>query len=134
MRLIVYPFRYIIYLGEPSGNIISNYHGTLYTYTCIDMIICLKYIYETVTFLGQCCRFFCPSLFSCQQYIKKSFIFLLVGFLFQLISVKFTPCRLPQANLLQHFILFSISKRQVQKPQPSLISFHLYGMIITFGG
>ena len=26
--LFTYPLRYIIYLGEPSGNIISNYHGT----------------------------------------------------------------------------------------------------------
>ena len=26
--LYTYPLRYIIYLGEPSGNIISNYHGT----------------------------------------------------------------------------------------------------------
>ena len=51
-----------------------------------------------------------------------------------MISVKFTSCRLPQANLLQHFIHFSISKRQVQKPQPRSISFHPYGMMITFGG
>ena len=26
--LYTYPLRYIIYLGKPSGNIISNYHGT----------------------------------------------------------------------------------------------------------
>ena len=26
--LYTYPLRYIIYLGEPSGNIILNYHGT----------------------------------------------------------------------------------------------------------
>ena len=26
--LYPYPLRYIIYLGEPSGNKISNYHGT----------------------------------------------------------------------------------------------------------
>ena len=27
-NLYTYKLRYIIYLGEPSGNIISNYHGT----------------------------------------------------------------------------------------------------------
>ena len=26
--LYTYPLSYIIYLGEPSGNIILNYHGT----------------------------------------------------------------------------------------------------------
>ena len=26
--LYTYPLSYIVYLGEPSGNIISNYHGT----------------------------------------------------------------------------------------------------------
>ena len=27
--LYAYPLRYIIYLGEPSGNTITNYHGTV---------------------------------------------------------------------------------------------------------
>ena len=65
---------------------------------------------------------------------EELFHYLQVGYFFQLLSVKFTSCRLPQANLLQHLIHFSIRKRQVLKPQPSLISFHLYGMMITLGG
>ena len=52
----------------------------------------------------------------------------------ELISLKFLSCRLPQANLLQHFICYSISKRQAQKPKLILISFHIYGMMITFWG
>ena len=39
--------------------------------------------------------------------------------LFLLISVKLPSCRIPQANILQHFIHISIRKRQVQKPQLS---------------
>ena len=107
--------------------------ANLYTYTCIDMILCLKNIYETVFSSINIAVFF-PSFFSCQQYIKNYFIIYKWDFLFQLISVKFTSCRLSQANLLQHFIHLSIRKRQVQKPQPRSISFHLHGMMITFGG
>ena len=65
---------------------------------------------------------------------QKIFNFLQVEFLFQLISVNFTSCRLPQAIFLHNFIHFSIRKRQVQKPYLSWISFHLCGMLITFGG
>ena len=74
------------------------------------------------------------SLCSCQQYIKNYFIIYKLYCLFQLRTVKFKSCYLPQANLLQHFIHFQIRKRQVQKPQPSSISFHLYGIMITLGG
>ena len=48
--LYTYPLRYIIHLGEPSGNIISNYHGK-FIHICIhwyDPIF--KKIYETVFF------------------------------------------------------------------------------------
>ena len=48
--LYKYPLRYIIYLGEPSGNIISNYHDTfihIYMYW-YDPIF--KKIYETLFF------------------------------------------------------------------------------------
>ena len=77
---------------------------------------------------------FVPLFFLANNTSKTLSFFLQVGFLFQLISVKFTSCSIPQANLLQHFIRFSKSKIQVQKPQPSSILFHLYGMIIIFGG
>ena len=105
----------------------------LYTYTCIDMIPCLKYIYETV-FSSINLAVFLFSLFYCQQYIKNYIIIYKIDFLFQLISVNFTSYRLSQANLLENFIYFSIRKRQVQKSQPSSILFHLYGMMITLGG
>ena len=55
-------------------------------------------------------------------------------FVFQLISVKFRSCSLPQANLLRNFIPIFNKEKQVQKPQLSWISFHLYGMMITFRG
>ena len=108
--LYTYSLRYIIYLGEPSGNIILNYRVTfIHIYMhCYDPMF--KNIYETVFFLSQCCRFF-SSLFLLTIHLKP-FHFLLVEFLlFQLISVNFTSCCLPQANFLQHFICFSIRKR-----------------------
>ena len=40
--LYTYALRYIVYLGEPSGNIISNYYGTLYTYSCMHIIPYIK--------------------------------------------------------------------------------------------
>ena len=60
--LYTYPLRYIIYLGEPSGNIISNCHGT-FIHICIDMILYLKYINETVVFPRLIWPFFFGSLF-----------------------------------------------------------------------
>ena len=103
----------------------------LYTYTCMDMILIYQYIFNRffvdVAVLFANVSYFLPTL------LLKLFYFLQVGF-FQLISLKFPSCCLPQANLIQNFIRFSISKRQVQKPKLSLISFHLYGMMITFWG
>ena len=48
--LYTYPFRYIIYLGELSGNIFQITMAHLYTYTCIDIIVYIKNINETVVF------------------------------------------------------------------------------------
>ena len=66
--------------------------------------------------------------------ILKLFHFLQVEFFLQLISLKFPSCRLPQVNIPQSFICFSIRKIQVQKQKLSLISFHIYGMMIKFLG
>ena len=71
-------------------------------------------------FLDSFGRFF-VLIFLCEQYIKNFIIIYKFEFLFLLIPVKFTSRSLPQANLLQHWIHFLIRKRQVQKPQPSLI-------------
>ena len=71
---------------------------------------------------------------SCQMLLLKIFHFLQVEHFLKLISLKFSSCCLPKFNLLQHFIRFSISKIQVQKPKLILISFHLFGAMITFWG
>ena len=105
----------------------------LYTYACTDMILYLK-IYETVFFLGQCCRLYLTLYLFLPTIHLKLFHFLQVGFFLQLISWKFPLFCLTQTNLLQHFIIFSIRKRQVQKPKLGLTSFHIYGIMTTFGG
>ena len=105
----------------------------LYTYSCMDMILILK-IYIKPFFSDQCCRFLCQCIFFLANINSKTVTFLQVEIVLELISLTFPSCRLPQANLLQYFIRFSISKRQGQKPKLSLILFHLYGMIITFWG
>ena len=120
--LYTYTLRDIIYIVQPLGNIISNYHGTfihiyMNSYDSISKI----YIWNSFFSSINLAIFFWFSLFSCQQYTKNYFIIYKLDSLFQLISVNFTSCRLPQSNLLQHFIHFSISKIQVKKPQPRLI-------------
>ena len=77
--------------------------------------------------------FICPSLFISNNTSKTLLFLYKLNFLSHFILVKFTSCRLPQANLLQNFISYSIRKRQVQKPQLRWIFFHLYWMMITFG-
>ena len=107
----------------------------LYTYTCIDMFLPSKiYIYNSFFSSINLADFFCSLFFLANDTSRFISFFTSWIFLLQLISVKFTSYRLPQANLLQHLIHFSIRKRQVQKPQLSSISLHIYGMVITFGG
>ena len=119
--LYTYSLRYIIYLGEPLGNIISNYHGTfihifMHWYDPIFKIYKWNSRFSSINLaVFFVLSFFLPTIH------QELFHYLQVGFLFQLISVKFTSCCLPQANRLQHFIRFSIRKRQVQKPQLSWI-------------
>ena len=65
-----YPLRYIIYLGEPSGKIISNCHGTLIQiYMHWYDVMFKRYIWNSY-FPRLTMPFFCPSIFSCQKYIK----------------------------------------------------------------
>ena len=88
------------------------------------MILILIYIYETVFFLGQCCRFICHFTFFLSHNPSKTLSFFTIFFLLiLLISLKFPSCCLPQANILQHFSCFSIRNIRVQKPK--LISIHI---------
>ena len=75
-NLYTYSLRYIIYLGEPSGNIILNYHGTfihmfMHWYdTSLNIYIINRF------FLDQCCHFICQCIFFLANITsKKAFIF-----------------------------------------------------------
>ena len=121
-----------MYLWEPSDNIISNYHGVfihifMHGYYPINI-----YIYLTI--FCQCYLLFADVSSFLLMLLLNSFIFYKFNFSLELISLNFLSCRLPQSNLLQSFICYSIMKRQVQKPKLSFISFHLYGMMITSWG
>ena len=79
--LYTYPLRHILYLGEPSVNTISNYHGTfihlyMHWYDPIYKIYkwnsCFSLIHMAVFFL----------IFLCQQYIKNYFIIYKLNFYF----------------------------------------------------
>ena len=75
-NLYTYTLRYIIYIVEPSGNIISNYHGTfihifmhLY-YPNLKIYILNRFFYRSIL------PFYLPMyLLSCQHYFYKPFIF-----------------------------------------------------------
>ena len=108
--LYPYPLRYMIYLVEPLGNIISNCHGR-FIHIFMHWYDPIFKIYEWNSRFSSMNMAVFFSLFSCQQYIKNFIIIYKIDFLFLLRSVKFTSCRLPQKNLLQHFINFSIRKR-----------------------
>ena len=119
--LYSYTLRNKIYLREPSGNIISNCHGTfihvfMHWYDPIYIIYKWNSHFSSIHM-----AVFLFSNFLWEQYIKNFVIIYKSEFLYLLISVKFTSCGLPQANLLQHCIHFLIRKIQVQKPQPSWI-------------
>ena len=100
----------------------------IYTSSCIDIILTLKYIWNRFCFsVNVAVLFSTLSLFLLTILLKLSLFYKLN--IFQLISF----CLL-QSNLLQHFISFSIRKRQVQKPKLGLILFHIYGTMITLWG
>ena len=62
--IYIYPLRYIIYLEEPLGDIISNYHGTfVHLYMHWYYTIYLKNINETVVFPRFIWPFFCSHFF-----------------------------------------------------------------------
>ena len=103
----------------------------LYTYSCMDVILSIKTIYQTVFFCQCYCIIRWRSLFI-DNVTSKTLSFLQVEIFLKLISLKFPSCRLRQTNLPQNFIRFSIRKIQVQKPKLSLISFCIFGMMITF--
>ena len=131
-NIYTYTLSNIIYLGKPLGNIFSNYHGTFIHifmhgyYPILNIYILNRLSSVNVTVLFADVSSFLPML------LLKLVHFLQVGFLLELISLKFMSYCIPQDNLLQHFIFFPIRKIQVQKLKLSLISFHLYGMMITF--
>ena len=129
-KIYTYILRHIIHIGEPPGNIIPNYHGTFIHIFMHGYDLNFKYILNR--FFYQCCRFICQCIFFLANINSKTVSFLQVEIFLELISLMFPSCRVPQANLLQNFIRFLIRKRQGQKPKLILISFHLYGMIITF--
>ena len=108
-RLFTYPLSNILYLGYPYGNIISNYHGTfihIFMYGCYLFLN----IYQT-SFFCQFYRFIFRCILFFTNVTSKIFHFLQVENFMELVSLKFMSCHLPQVNLLQHFIRFSIRKR-----------------------
>ena len=106
----------------------------LYTYSCMYIIlfkyICIlnRFFPVNVTILFADVSSFLPML------LLKPFKFYKLIFFLELRSVNLLSCRLQQANIPQHFICYSIRERKLQKQKLSLISFHLYGMMITFWG
>ena len=78
--LYTYPLSYIIYLGEPSGNIISNYHGTfIHIFMHWYERILKKYKWNSrLSSINMTVFLF--SLFSCQQYIKSYIIIYKIDF------------------------------------------------------
>ena len=76
--LYTYTLSNIFYLGEPSGNIISNYHGTsihifMYGY-CPFFKVYIK------RFFCQCYRFICRCIFFLTNVTSKIFHILRVEF------------------------------------------------------
>ena len=104
----------------------------LYTYSCIVLSYC-KYI-ERNCFSSQCYCFICLCIVFLSNVTSRTVSFLQVECFLEFISLNFLSCGIPRANILQRLICFWISKRQLKKPKLSLISYHLYGMIITFWG
>ena len=77
LYIYTYTLSYIIYLGEPPGNIISNYHGTF--------IHIFMHGYDTKkkilnSFLCQCCCFICQGIFFLANVTSNIFHFLQVEF------------------------------------------------------
>ena len=105
----------------------------LYTYAFMDIILSIKRKLSNrfsvnVIVLFSDVPSFLPML------LPKLFHYLQVEYSLKLTLLKFISCRLPQTNLLQNFIRFSIRKIQVQKPKVGLISFILFWAVITFWG
>ena len=104
-KIYIYTLRYIIYLGEPSVNIISTYQGTfihifMHGYDPNLNIYILNRFSVNVAVLFANVSSFLPML------LLKPFHFLQVDFSLELISLKFLSYRLSQANLLQNLIRF----------------------------
>ena len=119
--IYIYIFRYIIYLGEQSGNVISNLHGTFlhifmhqYEHNLKIYILNLFFLVNVAVLFANLSSFL-PTL------LLKIFHYLQVGLFLHVISLKFLSFILPQANILQHFIRFSISKNNCRNQKLSLI-------------
>ena len=69
----IYALHYIIYLGEPSGNIISNYYRTFIHISMHGYDPILK-IYINCLFC-QCCHFICQCIFSLANVTSKTLSF-----------------------------------------------------------
>ena len=104
----------------------------LYTYSSMDNIIYFKR--KLSKQILSMLPFYLPIFLFLDNSTTQLFHFLLDEIFLKLISLNFWSYHLPQANLLQIFIRSSIRKIYVQKQKLSLISFHLFGIMITFWG
>ena len=106
--LYSYPLINILYLGEPPGHSIRNYHDTFiyifmhgYYYICQMKFIKLFSVNVTVLFED-------VSTFL-MKLLLKLFHFLVAQKFLRLITLKFPSCCISQVHLLQNLICFSIN-------------------------
>ena len=102
----------------------------VYTYSCMDIILSIKKLSNR--FSVNVIVLFDDDNHLFANVTSKTLSFLQVENFLKLVSLEFPSFCLPQFNIFQKFIRFSIRKRQGQKQKLSLISFHLFGMMIKF--